>query len=112
MMVAYRGMPKLTADEKKHLELILAQPCLTCVHQIMRTEAHHIVEGNRRLGPYYLLPLCGICHRIGPVNITYHRREFERLHGEQRILWELLMSTLGVMHTRWPESKIVPRIVA
>lgn len=107
-MVAYRNMPKLTPAEKDHLELILAQPCLACtLPQTLKTEAHHIVEGNRRLGPYYLLPLCMGHHRTYTVNVTYNRRAFEQEYGEQRILWELLMSTLGITHIRWPESKIV-----
>ena len=108
-MVMYRGMPKLTADEKAHLELILAQPCVACaLPQTLRTEAHHIVESGRRLGPYFLLPLCEGHHRTYTVNVTTNRRAFEREYGEQRILWELLMSTLRVTHVRWPDSKIVP----
>ena len=110
-MVAYKGKPKLKAAEYAHLMRILDRPCVACIpgYQELKTEAHHIVDGNRRLGPWYLLPLCAGHHRTYTVNITTNKRALEAEFGSERLLWELLMSTLEVTHVSWPESKILAR---
>jgi hypothetical protein len=99
-MVAFRGMKPATAAERAHMARVKELPCCVCIagKQVDPTEVHHIVEGNRRLGHFYVLPLC-----------TYHHVRVYLL--SQKKLWHKLMPTLGVTDVEWPVSKLVSRRV-
>lgn len=84
-------------------------------------EVHHIVEGNRRLGHWYTLPLSPAVHRgiwtpelieiIPPdmrVSIADGSKAFERVFGTERDLWMKVQVRLG-LPALWPISKRVPR---
>lgn len=88
-------------------------------------EVHHIVEGNRRLGHMYSLPLNvwyhrGICDagmsprdmiKLYGHSIIHGSKLFERDHGTERRLWEIVQRLLKLDRT-WPGSKILPRRIA
>lgn len=99
-MVMYRGMPKATPDERVHIGLVRLLPCCNCIGQKTHTEADHLKQGNKRMGHYYVIPLCGECHH--KVHLIRHK---------QRELWEQTNEKLGITR-QWPVSKIVPRRVA
>lgn len=99
-MVMYRGMKKATLEERAHMARVKQLPC--CVGHMLQmqpTEVHHIVRG-KRLGHFYVIPLCGDCH--GAVHL---------LHDIEQKLWEETNAKLGVIR-EWPESKIVARRTA
>jgi len=118
-----------TKAEAARRERMIALGCVACRVQFgvvdQPAEEHHIVVGNRRLGHGYSLPLCAGHHRgvwpdfeaLGtnlvepPVSIASGVPLFEEAYGTQRELWEMTQDDLGLPKD-WPESKIVPRVVA
>jgi len=99
-MVGYAGKPKASSEEREHMARVKRLPCCVCLpeEQSSPTEVHHITEGSRRLGDFYVLPLC--------------RKHHENVHllrnGATRQLWAELNKTLGVNRS-WPQTKILPR---
>lgn len=68
------------------------------------TDIHHLIQGNRRMGHYYTLPLCLNCHQAAHAAGGY---PFE----DQLRHWYHIQHTLG-LSDELPGSKIVPRRVA
>lgn len=101
--MAYKGMPRATAEERAHLMRVRGLPCCICLpdEQKSPTETHHLLQGGQRMGHYFCVPLC---HE--------HHDNVHRYVIMMRALWTLTMSTLGVTNVEWPMSKIVPRSVA
>lgn len=121
---------KPTKAEQAWIERVKAYGCICCLEAKFRppwrtaTEIHHIVEGNRRLGHFYVLPLCPGHHRgvftarqraaMQPdrvVAISHGLKRFVAAFGTERELWEILRDHVG-LHVEWPESKILPRRLA
>ncbi|MGL4999507.1 MAG: hypothetical protein ACRC5T_11110 [Cetobacterium sp.] len=50
-------------------------------------DAHHIVQGGRRLGHMFVLPFCFQCHR-GKFSITYAKKSFIAKYGTEMELLE------------------------
>lgn len=112
-------LDQLRVDRMMHLGCVYcAHLGLVCIAQ----ECHHIVEGNRRLGDWFTLPLCRGHHQgdwsrdqleIIPadkrVGIHSGSKACEAVYPAQRELWERVQACL---HLSWPQSKIVPRRVA
>jgi hypothetical protein len=101
-MVAYHNMPRCTLEEKLWLSLIKLRPCCVCAYppvcqQTSPTQVHHLLIGGRRIGHFWVLPICADHHAI----IWCYR------HLEQR-LWEKQNQEMGISR-EWPASKIVPR---
>src|SRR5690606_28348005 len=87
-------------------------------------ECHHIVEGNRRLGHWFTLPLCPGHHRgawrphqrqhyaeLGlslPPSISSGSKRFERHYGSEKELFMRVQARLE-LPLNWPTSKIYPR---
>src|SRR6266849_5797626 len=101
-MVVYKGMPRATAPERAHMARVKALPCCICVDdQRSPTEVHHLVSGNKRMGHFFVIPLCGECHRqIHQISLRC-----------QQLWWIESNEQLGITRD-WPASKIVPRSVA
>lgn len=114
-----------TKEEAAWLERIVKYGCLCCIDAGYRgsepVERHHIVEGRRRLGHFFTLPLCRGHHRgvwsrrqvslLPPekrVAISDGLKAFVRAFGPERGLWEILRDHVG-LKVRWPSSKILPR---
>ncbi len=103
-MVAYKGMTKAIPEELAFMAIVKFLPCCICAYpqaqmQKSPTQVHHIVRG-KRLGHFYVLPICEYHH--------YRIRNYR--HLEQR-LWEALNKLLATGR-EWPASKVVPRRVA
>jgi hypothetical protein len=118
-----------TKAEAARISRMLALGCIACRVQFgikdQPAEVQHIVSGNRRMGHWYTIPLCPGHHRgvwpdfeaLGtnlvepPVSIASGVPLFEEAYGTQRELWEMVQDLLN-LPKNWPESKIVPRVVA
>lgn len=98
-MVAYRNMPRATADEKEHMKRVSELPCCVCQPGWQRsmTQVHHLISGGRRMGHFFVIPLC-----------EWHHQHVHQLAGVIRTHWELVNETLGVKRD-WPVSKICQR---
>lgn len=102
--------------------------CVACAaigvvnhHQI---ECHHILDGGRRMGHRFTIPLCKGHHQgaftetqkvtldyFQLVSIASGRKLFKAVYGTERKLCEKVDFLLG-MDTPWPKSKIVARSAA
>lgn len=98
-MVQWSGMKAATKAEREHLGRVKELPCCVCFPSEQRsmTEVHHIVRDNKRLGHFFVLPLCHA-----------HHQNVSRLKKLERSYWQLLNETLGIKR-EWPQSKIVAR---
>lgn len=114
-----------TKAEGERIRRIVNLGCIVTLrrtHTFCPTEVHHIVEGNRRLGHWYSLPLSvwyhrGICYagmseremiRLYGHSLVHGSKLFEQDHGTEKRLWLLVQRLLKLDRT-WPRSKIVPR---
>jgi uncharacterized protein YodC (DUF2158 family) len=98
--------PKMTKSERARIEAMMKLGCVYCVwfdRFVPAQECHHIVEGNRRLGHWYTIPLCRDDH--ANINALTNPRNGG---PSERDLWEVVQITLE-LPSDWPESKILPR---
>lgn len=98
-MVAFKGMKPATPAEREFMARVRELPCCLCHAgtQQTRTECHHVVRGNKRLGHYFCLPICESHHHV--------IKQFKSL---ERGLWQQTVDQLGVV-VSWPQSKICAR---
>src|SRR5277367_696485 len=119
-MIWSRKQERATKMELEYMELVRFLGCLACEHfGIDRTaSAHHIKEGNKRLGHRFVIPLCAGHHQadFAPgedygLRLSVHRahRKFVEIFGSERSLWEKVQTKLRLPVTGWPASKIAPR---
>lgn len=117
----------MTKYEAERIEAMLRLGCVMCaVLEIPgpACECHHIVDGNRRLGHWFTLPLCTGHHRgawtpeqrqlLSPlqlVGIYSGSKAFEPVYGTQREMWFKIQRRLK-LPAIWPVSKVLPRSVA
>lgn len=112
-----------TKYEQERMEAMLRLGCCCCAQLNLWcvAECQHIVEGSKRLGHWYTLPICPGHHRgvwsddqvevIPPamrVAISDGSKVFDKLYGTQRQLWFKVQKRLGLMAV-WPSSKVLPR---
>lgn len=84
-----------TAEESRWMDAVAALGCVVCLkhHQVQTPAAvHHIVEGSRRLGHFYTIPLCDPGHhQNSPTSQKLsrhpHKARFEKKYGTE---YELL----------------------
>lgn len=86
----------MTKDEEDHLDKVQQLGCIVCwIEQVYSpAEIHHILDGGRRRGHKYVLPLCFPHHRGGCDGTTinfisrhpYKARFEERYGTEERLL--------------------------
>lgn len=118
-----------TKAEGERIQKMLKLGCVCCMvtEYWVQPECHHIVEGDRRLGHLWTLPICPGHHRGAwstaqlahyaecqlplPPSISSGSKAFERQYGTQKELYRKLQARLELPFT-WPASKIVPRRVA
>jgi hypothetical protein len=127
-MIAHKGYIRPTRAESARITLMLEiLDCAACIVEMTigwpkaRPECHHIVEGNRRLGHWYTIPLCAGHHRgawtteqrkflgQGPVALSDGRKLFVARYGTERNMWVWTQLQLNMPLTAWPTSKRVPR---
>jgi len=107
-----------TKAERERWALFPRVGCITCLLRFGEKnplyEIHHILQGNKRLGHWYSLPLCTSHHRIpglGPwTSIANGRRAYQRVHGTELDQWLKLQHMLN-LSDELPSSKLVPRRV-
>lgn len=76
-------------------------------------EVHHMLQGNRRLGHWYTLPLCELHHRGRSLagswtSIAQGSKAFSKVHGTELDLWTKCQHMLN-LSDELPTSKILPR---
>jgi hypothetical protein len=101
--------------------------CIACaqlgIPNPSRTQIHHILEGNRRLGHNFSIPLCAQHHEgfawdelwgIIPlqlqVSIADGRKAFSKVYGTERELWEKCQDRLH-LSKEWVKTKVNLRVV-
>lgn len=112
-------LEQLRCDRMMHLGCVY---CAWLGIAYVAQECHHIVEGNRRLGHWFTLPLCRGHHQGDwtidqKAAIPVHQRvgiysgskALEAVYPPEREMWEMVQDRL---HLSWPTSKILPRRVA
>lgn len=115
---------KPTKYEQKRFNAMLDLGCVCCAQLgIWNTavDIQHIVEGDRRLGHWYTLPVCPGHHRgvwspeqvevIPPdlrIAISDGSKLFEKHYGSERELWMKVQQRLKLPAV-WPTTKILPR---
>lgn len=109
-MIARRKKPTKAASE--HMGRVKEMGCIACWlehHRYAPAQYHHIVEGGKRLGDFYGLPLCPwhhegekmgntaisrMRHEFGP-SLKLHKRDFVERYGTERELLQRVMERLG-----------------
>ena len=116
--------PKPTKAEAERIEKMMTFGCVACAYIQLwcpADECHHILQGNKRLGHWYTIPLCRGHHRgdwrweqqdAMPANelvaISDGRKRFNAVYPTERELWNLIQIRLKLPKD-WPESKVLPR---
>lgn len=110
--------------EELRVQRMMRLGCIACAWldiPFVAQECHHILDGGRRMGDWWTLPLCRGHHQgdwtreqrqvIGPrclVAISDGSKAWGSVYPTQKELWELVQERLGLM---WPvSSKVVPRV--
>jgi hypothetical protein len=113
--------PPATHYEQQRINRMKAD--IGCICCLLRTgvpnyhvEVHHIVQGNKRLGHWWTLPLCRAHHRIRGVggiftSIADGSKAFKKIHGTELDLW-LKCQHMLELPDDLPTTKILPRRVA
>jgi hypothetical protein len=113
-----------TQYEQQRIDAMVRLGCVACAHiglPYSTVEVHHLLQGNKKMGHWFTIPLCGGHHQnvwsreqlqlIEPkmrVSIASGRKAFARYYPTERALWERVQKRLKLPAV-WPESKRVPR---
>jgi len=90
-----------TKAEREWMSRIAELGCVACKQDGHQSPAsvHHIVQGNRRLGHLFTLPLCEIHHkgdgRVVP-SVHFTKRTFAARYGSELELLAGLQVQLGI----------------
>ena len=124
----------MTRSEKARINLMLHIGCMACKTErtlvdgvawaSVRPEVHHLIEGSRRLGHRYTIPLCPGHHRgewteeqrdywealkiTNRPSIAEGRKSFYARYGSEHAMWEIVQNTLA-QPISWPQSKVFKR---
>lgn len=123
------SLPKPTKSEQARIERMLIMGCAACAaigvqnHHLI--ECHHILDGGRRMGHRFTIPLCKGHHQGAFTAAQLHtlteterasiaggRKPFNRMFGTERKLLQKIDFLLDVVPVAWPTSKVLPRRVA
>ena len=102
-----------TKAQKERFRKLQEFGCIACFKELdwSAPDIHHIVEGGRRLGHDFTLPLCPWHHRgiqwdewtargmeevLGP-SLAHSKRKFVEWYGTERELLELVNERLEMM---------------
>lgn len=126
----------MTKYEQARIEAMMKLGCCFCAVLgivYVACDRHHIVEGNRRMGEWFTLPVCPGHHRgawtpeqkllfscwkphpdepalDALVGIFSGSKAFEPIYGTEREMWVKLQHRLKLPAV-WRPSKILPRLV-
>lgn len=92
-----------TAAESRWMAAVVELGCVVCLkhHQVQTPAAvHHIVEGSRRLGHFYTIPLCDPGHhQNSPTSQKLsrhpHKARFEKKYGTEYELLSYVQTILN-----------------
>jgi hypothetical protein len=111
---------RTTSAEFERMDRIRMLGCMCCALKGSpspgKVEIHHIIRGNKRMGHWYTIPLCGAHHRgsratkdtIGPA-VHGGMKAFREAYGYDDLeLWQRLQVMLG-LDDSLPTSKIFKR---
>lgn len=117
-----------TKYESERIEAMMRLGCVCCAlvgQPHIAQECHHILDGGRRMGHWFTLPLCRGHHQgdFSPeqrsifepkylVAISDGRKVFNATFNSERKLWEVVQDRLHLPKVWKIESKILPRRVA
>ena len=90
-----------TAEEKRHMSRVAELGCIVCRREyaVCSPAAIHHIDGKTKPGAHMrVLPLCGVHHQTGGYGVALHagRVAWERLHGTQAELLEIVEGMIGV----------------
>lgn len=113
-----------TKYEAERIEAMKRLGCVACAVlgiPYADIEIHHILDGGRRMGHWFTIPLCAGHHQgrftalqrdlideKQQVAISDGRKLFNAVYGTERQLWDRVQTRLKLPKV-WPVSKIVPR---
>lgn len=113
-----------TKYEAERIEAMKRLGCVACAVlsiPFIDTEVHHILDGGKRMGHWFTIPLCAGHHQgrftalqrdlleeKQQVSIASGRKLFNAIYGSERKLWERVQDRLGLPKL-WPVSKVLPR---
>ena len=119
-MIMHRNARRTTSAEFERMDRIRTLGCMCCALKGNTSpcpvEIHHIIRGNKRLGHWYTIPLCGAHHRgnratratLGPA-VHDGMKAFRAAYGYDDLeLWQRLQVMLG-LDDSLPSSKIYKR---
>lgn len=129
-MIWHPNYVRPTREEKRRMDLMVQLPCRACIQEPpgwprARSCVQHIVEGNRRMGHLYTIPLCAGHHQgrwtraqrhfmdssvieMRAVALSDGSKLFVARYGTERDMWEETQLELD-LPVIWPESKIFKR---
>jgi hypothetical protein len=116
----------MTKAEKDRITRILGLGCVACAHLGIpngrHIQVHHLIQGNRRLGHTFTIPLCeqhhtgynwqelwGIIPNEMQVSLADGRKAWVKCYPTEKELWERVQDRLHLAK-EWPESKVLPRM--
>jgi hypothetical protein len=118
---------KPTKYEADRIDAMLRLGCVACAFidlPVPFAEVHHILDGGRRMGHWFTIPLCPGHHRdvwspeqlevieaMDRVSISDSRNTFMEVYPSERAMWNRVQSRLRLSRV-WPVSKILPRRTA
>ena len=113
-----------TKYEAERIEAMKRLGCVACAVlgiPYIDTEIHHILNGGKRMGHWFTIPLCAGHHQgrftalqrdlLEPkqqVGLSDGRKLFNAIYGSEKQLWERVQDRLR-LPKMWPVSKILPR---
>ena len=117
----------MTKAERERISAMLVLGCVACaslgIPNGRHIQVHHLLEGNRRMGHNFTIPLCqqhhlgygwnelwGVIPSECQVSIADGRKAWVRVYPSERVLWERVQDRLHLPKI-WPDSKILPRVV-
>lgn len=116
-----------TKYEAERITAMMRLGCVACAHvglPHIAEECHHILDGGRRMGHWFTLPLCRGHHQgvfsleqrqiLLPeqlIAISDGRKLFNTTFNSERKLWEVVQDRLHLPKV-WRASKILPRRAA
>lgn len=113
-----------TKYEAERIEAMKRLGCVACAVlgiPYADIEVHHILDGNKRMGHWFTIPLCAGHHQgrftalqrdlmedTQQVALSDGRKLFNAVYGSERQLWERVQDRLRLPKV-WPVSKVLPR---
>jgi len=93
----------VTKTERQHMDNVQSLGCIVCrrLGVYSPAEIHHVLDGNRRRGHMYVLPLCVPHHRGGSDGVSDqfysrhpYKKRFEHEYGSEAELLETVQELL------------------